>query len=160
MLRAIRCIASQATINVAMLIAATLLAKADVRIDRPDSYSIEIYVTGTIKPDDANQLERMQHEISTHSLRVYLDSKGGDVVAAIAIGKRIRISDGWTYVGWFDGSNLAFPEAANCFSSCALILSQVSIVRITVRLDCIDHIWPRLPWIGINSKSESRRCIR
>jgi len=84
-------------------------AKANVRISDETYYSIKIEITGEISEQDASKIAGMSERLVRKTFTVLLNSKGGDVLAAMKIGRIIRAYDGWT---WNDSI---------CYSSCALI---------------------------------------
>lgn len=87
--------------------------QAEVNFERGIlGYKVSIF--GTITRADADQIA--QHEMDfeyggSSPMKVVLDSPGGDVDAAMQIGRIIRRNDGMTIVS----------EKSKCFSSCALI---------------------------------------
>ena len=105
---------------VVFFLVAICTAKADIQIDRTSS-NIRVWITNTIKESDAKQLQEISAELEFASpLVVWLDSKGGDVSAAIKIGKLIRKYDGQTIIGSFPA---VIAENPKCYSSCALIFN-------------------------------------
>jgi hypothetical protein len=94
--------------------------KADSRIETGGNY-VRIYITGRVTALDARKIEGANRELERSSVEVYLDSPGGDVSAALTIGRLIRKNDGFTIVGWFDSDRNKLPFDAKCYSSCALI---------------------------------------
>lgn len=107
------------SIMVAMLLAATLTVKADIQIDRPDDDAIVIGIMGTITARDSKSVQDISNEMARKRLQVYFDSEGGDVSAAITIGRLVRNYDGWTLIG----------DGAKCYGSCALIFIS-GVVRL------------------------------
>jgi hypothetical protein len=105
---------------IAFFLAAIITAQADIQIDRTAGpFAIRIWITNTIKESDAKQLQGISDELeSAGGFDVWLDSTGGDVSAAIKIGKLIRKYDGTTIIG---SSTAAIAENRKCYSSCALI---------------------------------------
>ena len=96
---------------VAFIFAQILAAKADIRIDR-GSGVITAWITDAITNRDAIRLQDISSELEyIGTFRVWLDSKGGDVSAAIKIGKLVRKYDGRTVIA----------DDGKCYSSCALI---------------------------------------
>ena len=83
-------------------------AKAELLVDRTPPLSVKI--TGTITERDAEKFQEISNELeySDYPL-IILDSVGGDVSAAISIGKLVRKVDGRTMI------------VSKCYSSCALI---------------------------------------
>jgi hypothetical protein len=87
-------------------------ALADVSIESGlTGYKINIF--GTISRDDATKLAQREAELELGVLNpeVFLNSTGGDVDAAMSIGRIVRRIDGFTRV----------ERNAHCYSSCALI---------------------------------------
>jgi len=82
--------------TVALFLAITRSAKADMQIDRTGApAAIGIWITGTIKESDAKELHEISNELENVSVfDIWLDSKGGDVSTAIKIGKLVRKYDG------------------------------------------------------------------
>ena len=92
------------------LIASTMQSCADVKIEKTIFSSYDISITNTITQSDADKIAQRATEFGINALRMTLtDSSGGDVDAAIQIGRIIRENDATVYV---DGK---------CYSSCALI---------------------------------------
>jgi hypothetical protein len=96
-------------IVVACFVATALAAKAaEMKIAR--DYGVQITITGMITDQDAKQFQTMAGELERADFAaVMLDSTGGNVSAAINIGRLIRKVDGWT------------TTIGKCYSSCALI---------------------------------------
>jgi hypothetical protein len=95
-------------------------AQADIRIQRDNferySTTLTISITGTITNRDADEFQRISKELEYakgpfYNFLLALDSEGGDVSAAISIGRLVRKYDGITVIS----------ENSNCYSSCALI---------------------------------------
>jgi hypothetical protein len=84
----------------AFFLAAIITAQADIQIDRTAGpFVIRIWITNTIKESDAKQLQEISNELGFAGVfDVWLDSTGGDVSAAIKIGKLIRKYDGTTII--------------------------------------------------------------
>jgi hypothetical protein len=89
------------------LLAATLTAFADTAIT--DGTISTVHISGTITNRDAEQLQELSTKLERKVPMVFLDSTGGEVSAAISIGRLIRKISGWTYI------------FGRCYSSCALI---------------------------------------
>jgi hypothetical protein len=80
-------------VGIAFFLAAITTAQADVQIDRTFPFAIRIWITNTIKESDAKQLQEISAELEfAGHFDVWLDSKGGDVSAAIKIGKLMAVS--------------------------------------------------------------------
>jgi hypothetical protein len=95
----------------------TVVARADFRILKRTSSSIELFISGTITEQDAKAIEMLSPELERSFLDVKLDSTGGDVDAAMQIGRLIRKYEGATTIDAGPSSG----HDANCYSSCALI---------------------------------------
>ena len=94
------------------LLAMTLAAKADIQIKRDGDSAISVWFTGIITEQDAKSVQDISGQLENPSVRdFWLDSKGGDVSAAIKIGRLIRKYDGQTLIA----------QNGKCYSSCALI---------------------------------------
>jgi hypothetical protein len=87
-------------------------SKDDTNID----YLVNIF--GQITKADADEIERHETDFAYRwdRLEVNLSSTGGDVDAAIRIGRLVRRNSGYVFVGSYS----LFPDA-NCYGSCALI---------------------------------------
>lgn len=85
-------------------------AEADVRVKRGASF-LDIWITGEITSKDVNAISAIEHEIAAKKVLVWLSSAGGNVDAAMKIGRVIRKHDGYTSVA----------TSEKCYSSCALI---------------------------------------
>ena len=70
-----------------------------------------VAVSGTITEQDSTALENLIRGLGNRSLSVWLDSPGGDVFAAIRMGRSIRKYEALTVI----------PVPSKCYSSCALI---------------------------------------
>jgi hypothetical protein len=95
----------------------TVGARADVQVVKPITGTVNIRISGTITERDAKALEALSAELERSLLHVNLNSRGGDVLAAMQIGRLIRKYDGSTWVDW----DAADKADAKCYSSCALI---------------------------------------
>ena len=104
-------------LTIAFFAAVMVDARSDVRIDRTDSGIIDVTISGRVSEQDAKNLEELSPELQTRALRVELNSEGGDVFAAMRIGRFIRKHEGKT---------ILFRK---CYSSCALIFIA-GVVRI------------------------------
>jgi hypothetical protein len=78
--------------------------------DRTDD-QIEVKLYGTISKADANYFAQHVVEYEAEKLLVRLDSLGGDVDAAMLIGRIVRKNEGVVYIS----------KGSQCYSSCALI---------------------------------------
>jgi hypothetical protein len=95
----------------ALVVSVAPSAQAEVRIDRSAEAFIELSISGTITDDDAETFAGLSRELEYKNAFIDLNSEGGNVFAAMKIGKLIRKYDASTIV---EGS-------ARCFTSCALI---------------------------------------
>jgi hypothetical protein len=73
----------------------TLDAQADMRVSNedPQHHSMDIEISGVISEQDASSFAALSERLARKHFTVYLDSKGGDVFAAMKIGRnysRIR----------------------------------------------------------------------
>lgn len=86
---------------------------ADVQLERegPPSYRVILLITNRISRNDADYVAQHEIDFRNKSLSVYLGSPGGDVDAALKIGRIIRENEG----------SVSVPVPEKCFSSCALI---------------------------------------
>ena len=84
-------------------------AFAEVQLDLK-SPILHLLVYGTISKSDADYVAQHEADFRNQSLGVYLNSVGGDVAAAMKIGRIIR-----------DHEATVSTDNAKCFSSCALI---------------------------------------
>src|SRR5262245_53870752 len=85
-------------------------AYADVTF-RKFQDEIWVNVTNTISKADANLIVQHSTDFEYYEMMVWLDSSGGDVDAAMQIGRIIRQNDGETRVA----------KDRRCYSSCALL---------------------------------------
>jgi hypothetical protein len=85
-------------------------AEADVRVKRGASF-LDVWITGEITSKDANAISAIEREIAAKGVLVWLSSAGGNVDAAMSIGRVIRKHDGHTVVA----------PSEKCNSSCALV---------------------------------------
>lgn len=83
---------------------------AEVRLDLKDPTMPFLSVYGTISQGDADYVAQHEAEFKNR-LRVFLNSEGGDVAAAMKIGRIIRDKE----------ASVSTNKDAKCFSSCALI---------------------------------------
>jgi hypothetical protein len=97
-------------------------ARADFKIVKHTDTELTLLISGTITQTDAKALQELSADMEHDYLTVYLDSKGGDVIAAMQIGRLIRKYEATTLIGLDDEDALRDPlRDANCYSSCALI---------------------------------------
>jgi ATP-dependent protease ClpP protease subunit len=119
----------------------TLDAKADVRVSDETYYSMTIEISGVITEQDASKFAALSERLARKSFTVHLNSKGGDVFAAMKIGRIIRAYDGWTWS--------SFP---GCYSSCALIY-----IAGVIRTNFYSEIGLHRPYLA--SLPQSRETI-
>lgn len=95
-------------------------ARADLRVVKHTDGNLTLLISGKISDGDTKALQGLSADLERDTFTVYLDSKGGDVLAAMQIGRLIRKYEGTTIIGrdLEDGSD---PLNAKCYSSCALI---------------------------------------
>lgn len=76
------------TLGGTWILSTTITANADIKITRGD----EIFVTigGTITDSDAKEFQKLSQEFEYKPFTVHLGSMGGDVSAAMQIGRLIR----------------------------------------------------------------------
>jgi hypothetical protein len=103
------------TISLSCLL--TVAARADFQILGRSTRSVDVFISGTISDRDAKALESLSPELELSLLSVKLDSVGGDVDAAMKIGRLVRKYEGFTSIEKRQSPGFN----ANCYSSCALI---------------------------------------
>jgi hypothetical protein len=94
-------------VGIAWFFSLILTAQAETRFSG-DVHRIEL--TGTITERDAKAFSAMADKFAIDSPMVWLDSMGGDVFAAMKIGRIIRQYEGFTIISF-----------SKCYSSCALV---------------------------------------
>jgi ATP-dependent protease ClpP protease subunit len=99
---------------------------------------IEIDITGEITQRDVAFFRSLSKEFEFKQPTVRLNSPGGDVAAAMEIGRIIRSVDGSTRIESEDGR----LEDGRCYSSCALIF-----IAGVWRNNYGDRIAPSLFWV-------------
>jgi len=85
-----------------------------------------LQIRGEITPEDVARLQRSLSLIKTDSpylLRVYLDSSGGNVRAAIAMGRLLRPHGAMMFVGRLNTETRG-SSAADCYSACVTIFAS------------------------------------
>jgi hypothetical protein len=95
----------------ALVVSVGSSAQAEVRIDRSAEAFIELSILETITERDAETFAGLSRELEYKNAFINLNSQGGNVFAAMKIGRLIRKYDASTTV----------EDGAKCFSSCALI---------------------------------------
>lgn len=96
---------------VALGFASTPPAVADVQVRHRDDYQSLVDISGEITNQDVRAFNNIVRQLKNRTLAIRLNSPGGDVLAAMQIGRTIRKLDGKTVV----------PIGSKCYSSCALI---------------------------------------
>ena len=89
----------------------TSLARADVSVHDRTENSLFVDIVGTITSPDSKTFENAIQDLGNRRLYVRLDSVGGDVFAAMHIGRLIRKHDGVTIIS----------VPSKCYSGCALL---------------------------------------
>lgn len=98
-------------LSVALIFVPTPLVRADVVVyDRTES-SLFVDISGTITSLDQKTFENAIQDLGGRRLYTRLDSAGGDVFAAMHIGRLIRKHDGVTVIS----------VPSKCYSGCALV---------------------------------------
>jgi len=93
--------------SVSTIIVSTKPSYANVKTETDDT----ITIFNTITKKDAADIASLESDLGNKTWFLQLDSTGGDVDAAMQIGRIIRQNEGTIFV----------PESAKCYSSCALI---------------------------------------
>lgn len=95
-------------------------ARARIRVITSQPNQLTLVISGTITKEDARIVEGLSRQLDNDVVGVDLDSEGGDVQAAMRIGRVIRQAEAITFVA---RSRADEPEisTAKCYSSCALI---------------------------------------
>jgi hypothetical protein len=104
-------------------------AQADVAIDKSTEWRPEIKIEGKITAADARKVLSYDKYLQKGIALVHLNSTGGDVNAAMTIGRFLRKNEAWTDIGL----NRSPPLDGKCYSSCALIF--ISGVRRSMSAD-------------------------
>jgi hypothetical protein len=119
----------------------TLDAKADVRVYDETYFSMQIEISGVITEQDASKFAALSERLARKSFTVHLESKGGDVFAAMKIGRIIRANEGETW-----------SSPTGCYSSCALIY-----IAGIIRFNYYSEIGLHRPYLA--SSPQSRETI-
>lgn len=93
------------------LLASTALSAyaADIKVETAiPGFGSAVFINGTITPEDSENFKLRTNQLSG-KVSVYLNSTGGNLVAALEIGETIRLKGWSTYV------------VSECYSGCALI---------------------------------------
>jgi hypothetical protein len=98
-------------LSVVLALVPTSLVRADVSVHGRTESSVFVDILGTITNQDPKTFEAAIQDLGTRRLYARLDSVGGDVFAAMHIGRLIRKHDGVTIIS----------VPSKCYSSCALL---------------------------------------
>jgi hypothetical protein len=128
---------------------------AEVTISKDDSnidYLVNIF--GQITRADADEIERHETDFTYRwdQLEVNLNSTGGDVDAAIRIGRLVRRNGGYVFVGSYG----LFPNA-KCYASCALI--YIAGVSRSVSGTGMVGLYNPLPDLFESQKQENKESV-
>ncbi len=102
----------------AVAILTSSIAKADVRFELTD-YHATVWLSGEIKSSDARMITAFIDALPSNLARnpgVILDSSGGSVAAAMAIGRLLRKHQ----------AKVLLDREASCVSSCTLVLAAAT----------------------------------
>lgn len=159
-------------LTAAILVTSVPAFSADfyVRTNPGDTY---ISISGVIEEGDAEEFRTLMHEIIAtpfiDGITVILDSPGGDVREAVAIGGIVRgaLADTHTATTWVKlpqhsiGGNpkitiidadyeASLPELSKCWSACTIILFSGVNVGILDNLDMRGEETQRYPTVGVH----------
>ena len=98
-------------LSIVVALVPTALVRADVSVHGRNENSLFVDITGTITNQDPKAFESAIEDLEHRRLYARLDSVGGDVFAAMHIGRLIRKHDGITIIS----------VPSKCYSSCALL---------------------------------------
>lgn len=98
-------------LSVVLIVVPTPLVRADVFVHHRTESSLFVDIAGTITSLDSKTFENVMQDLGSRRLYVRLDSVGGDVFAAMHIGRLIRKHDGVTIIS----------VPSKCYSGCALL---------------------------------------
>jgi hypothetical protein len=98
-------------VSVVLALVPASLARADVSVHGRTDSSLFVDILGTITNQDPKTFEDAIQDLGNRRLYARLDSVGGDVFAAMHIGRLIRKHDGVTIIS----------VPSKCYSSCALL---------------------------------------
>jgi hypothetical protein len=98
-------------LSVVLALVPTALVRADVSVHGRTENSLFVDILGTITNQDPKTFESAIEDLGSRRLYARLDSVGGDVFAAMHIGRLIRKHDGLTIIS----------VPSKCYSSCALL---------------------------------------
>jgi len=98
-------------VSIELFLVPPLAARADVSRPEDNGSYVLLWVTGKISEADAFQFDLLSSIFEHKTPWIFLNSRGGDVTAAMKIGRIVRKYDGWTIIN----------RDNKCYSSCALI---------------------------------------
>ncbi len=98
-------------LSAVLAVVPTSLVRADVSVHGRTDSSLFVDILGTITNQDPKTFENAIQDLGGRRLYARLDSVGGDVFAAMHIGRLIRKHDGVTIIS----------VPSKCYSSCALL---------------------------------------
>jgi hypothetical protein len=98
-------------LSAVLAVVPTSLVRADVSVYGRTDSSFFVDILGTITNQDPKTFENAIQDLGSRRLYARLDSVGGDVFAAMHIGRLIRKHDGVTIIS----------VPSKCYSSCALL---------------------------------------
>jgi hypothetical protein len=98
-------------LSVGLILVPASLVRADVFVHARTDSSLFVDISGTITSLDAKTFENAIQDLGSRRLYTRLDSVGGDVFAAMHIGRLIRKHDGVTVIS----------VPSKCYSGCALL---------------------------------------
>ena len=98
-------------LTVVLALVPTSLVRADVSVHGRTESSLFVDILGTITSQDPKTFENAIEDLGNRRLYARLDSVGGDVFAAMHMGRLIRKRDGVTIIS----------VPSKCYSSCALL---------------------------------------
>ena len=102
----------------AAFVAFVTVARADVSVERKGSFTIYITIDRTITTQDAMIVSQLETELGRKQVEVRLDSEGGNLYAALKIGRVLRAVEATTNI------------VGKCYSGCALIFIAGVIRRL------------------------------
>ena len=82
----------------AAFVAFVTVARADVSVERKGSLTIYITIDRTITTQDAMIVSQLETELGRKQVEVRLDSEGGNLYAALTIGRVLRTVEATTNI--------------------------------------------------------------
>lgn len=76
-----------------------VVALADFRVVKHTDGNLTLLISGTISDGNTKARQGTSADLERDHLTIYLDSRGGDVVVAMQIGRLIRKYEGTTFIG-------------------------------------------------------------